>query len=169
MIYLLDAFNLIYKFPELEENMYRGELVEARRGLLKKMKELRGRLKKPPEIHLFFDGKRKSGDSIQNEKISEMFVYYSHEESADFQIKEYVNACPSPGEVLVVSSDKDIIQHVKKHRCHSKTSEEFAEWVNRELSPPENKEPEKDANPKVSENEVGFWMEMFRKDKKDKN
>lgn len=41
MIVLVDAFNLIYKFPDLEENMARGELEAAMSGLLDRFKKLK--------------------------------------------------------------------------------------------------------------------------------
>ncbi|MDY6970645.1 MAG: NYN domain-containing protein, partial [Spirochaetota bacterium] len=39
MAFLIDGFNLIYKFPQLEELMYQDRLVDARVGLLNKLKE----------------------------------------------------------------------------------------------------------------------------------
>ena len=39
MAILIDGFNLIYKFPDLEALMYEERLNDARKGLLSKLKE----------------------------------------------------------------------------------------------------------------------------------
>ena len=166
MVLLIDAFNVIYKFPDLEEHMHRGELVRAMRGLLQLLLDFMKAWPKPLIIHLFFDGKKKPGDETKREKISGMHVYYSHDLSADHLIKEYIKVCPSPGEIRTVSSDKDILLFAKKHRCHVQTAEEFADWVGAALAPKKKLRPEKAANPRVSDREVEYWMEMFRGNKK---
>ncbi len=165
MILLIDGFNAIYKFPELEENMYRGELVEAMRGLLELLFRLRKASRKAPTVHVFFDGKRKRGDETRRETVSDMHVYYSIDMSADHLIKEFIKKAPSPGEIQVVSSDKDVSTFARKHRCKTKTSEEFAEYLLEEIKPKTKQKPEKDTNPNLSAGEVNYWMEMFKKDR----
>ena len=53
-MFLIDGFNLIYKFPDLEEKMLRGQLDDARAGLLDRLKEYQ-RIKKA-RIRVVFDG-----------------------------------------------------------------------------------------------------------------
>ena len=111
---------------------------------------------------MFFDGKKRQGDERTRELVSEIRVYYSHDRSADHLIKQFINKAPSPGEIWVVSSDKDIRRHAKKHRCHGETSEEFAKRIRDALAPKAVEEPEKDEDPRLSRNEISFWENMFR-------
>ena len=166
MTLLIDAFNLIYKFPELEEHMYRGELVEARRGLLQRLLRLRAGWKKPIELHVFFDGKKKSGDETRRETVNEIHTYFSCDLSADHLIKEYVKRAASPGHLTVVTSDKDILYFAKRHRCQSKTSEEFALWFDSVVAPAADPGPEKAESPELSPGEVDGWMRLFREGRK---
>ena len=160
MTLLIDAFNLIYKFPELEENMYRGQLAEARLGLLTRLQKLQKRWKKPLEIHCFFDGKKQKGSEVRREVVQGIQIYYSHDLSADHLIKEYVQTYPRPGALNVISSDKEVQENARKHKCQRKTSEEFAAWVGDVLdASPER--PEKDENPRLSAEDVDYWKKMF--------
>lgn len=166
MTLLIDAFNVLYKLPDLEEHMHRGQLVEARRGLLELLIGVRKRWKKKLEFHLFFDGKKKPGDEIRQETVSDFQIYYSHDLSADHLIKEYIKHCHSPGEIQVVSSDKDILLFARQHRCHVQTSEDFASWVNGVLTEPKTPEPEKETDPQLSTGELDYWMKLFGKGKR---
>ncbi len=57
MILLIDGFNLIYKFPELETLMYESKLNLAREGLLKLLNQYKTK-RGNTVIHVFFDGKK---------------------------------------------------------------------------------------------------------------
>lgn len=166
MILVIDAFNLIYKFPELEENMYRGELEAAMSGLVATLQQAQKKSKKRFVWHIFFDGKRKPGDETRSLEVGGMTLYYSQDLSADHLIMEFVKRTPSPGEVKVVSSDKKLMDFVRKHRCARQSSEEFAAWVQgvldaEDVPPP----PGKKEDPELSKSEVDFWRDMFRKRK----
>ena len=166
MIVLVDSFNVIYKFSDLEDCMYKGDLVKARNGFFQLMLEFRKNWKKPMELHLFFDGKKKPGDDIEYENVSGMYVYYSHDKSADFMIKEFIKKTQSPGLLRVVSSDKDIFYYAKKKKCAVQTSEEFSKWVLSVIRMQDEKLPGKDTEPDLSDNEVNYWLNMFRSKKK---
>ncbi len=161
MTLLIDAFNLIYKFPDLEENMAHGQLVEARQGLLNRLLNLCQRWKKPLEIHCFFDGKKNKGSEVRRENLKQIQIYFSHDLSADHLIKEYIRTYPRPGALQVVSSDKDVLEAARKHKCVRKTSEEFAAWVNEVLEARPVK-PEKSENPTVGADDVAYWEKLFR-------
>jgi hypothetical protein len=164
MILLVDAFNLIYKFPELEDNMYKGELTEARRGLLSLLVNYKNSWKKHIELHVFFDGKKKHGDETRRETVSGIQIYFSIDLSADHLIKEFIKRNPSPGNLHIITSDKDILFFAKKYKCLVQTSEEFSSLL---LKTIKEKKSEKDLDekPVVSE-DISFWHEMFAKRKK---
>lgn len=159
MILAIDGFNAIYKFPDLEEKMYRGEIEGACRGLLELLFALKKKWKKPLEIHVFFDGKKKKGDLTTREKAGDLHVYYSLDMSADYHIKEFIKSRHSPGEIRVVSSDKDVAYFAKKAKCHSQSSEEFAVWVDEVLH--EKKLKEIEVKPDMKSGDLDFWKKMF--------
>ena len=90
MGYLIDGFNLIYKFPHLEEMMYRNELNRARKGLIDILKRFE-HIKKA-EIRVVFDGKKNQGDNTEQEHSGKIKIYYSLDYSADHLIKEFGDA-----------------------------------------------------------------------------
>lgn len=168
MIYLIDAFNLSYKFPDIELLMYKGNHPAARESLLKLFHSFRMKSKKAPEVHLFFDGKKEPGNDTKKEVRSDMNLYYSHDMSADHLIKEFIKRFAYPGELLVVSSDKEVKQFAKKHKCHVKASEEFEQELTRLLQDPVEEEiqPGTEENPEVSREEILYWRKIFAEEKK---
>lgn len=162
MGYLIDGFNLIYKFPHLEGMMYEGKLNDARKGLIDILKDFY-RIKKP-EIRVIFDGKKNPGDNTPQETLGPIRVYYSHDLSADHLIKEFVKTNPNPPMTTVVTSDKEIIFYVNRFKAPVIKSEDFAPQVQRAIEDFEKGQaPEKDENPTLSEEELGFWERLFNK------
>jgi predicted RNA-binding protein with PIN domain len=168
MILVIDAFNLMYKFPDLEDFMQNGRLEDARRGILSILLEFRDQWKKPLEIHLFIDGKKRPGDETSQETVGGINVYYSLDLSADYAIRMFVKNAPSPGEIRVISSDKQVMYHAKKNRCHVQKSEEFAVWIKRTLSSAGNEPEDVEDSPELSEDDIAFWQTMFSKERKKK-
>ncbi|OHD67748.1 MAG: hypothetical protein A2W19_13025 [Spirochaetes bacterium RBG_16_49_21] len=166
MILLIDGFNLIYKFPALEEKMLRGFLEEAREGLLDMLKEFQ-KIRKS-YIRIVFDGKKNPARDLRSERIGTIDVYYSLNYSADFLIKEFIKKDPNPKMTTVITSDKDILFYVSRFGARSMTSEKFADMVTTTLEEHYQEAlPEKEDNPVVSEEEVSFWERVFtRKGKK---
>jgi len=161
MAHLIDGFNLIYKFPDLEELMYQRRLSEARKGLLEKLREyvkITG-----ARLQVVFDGKKEKSLGITSENFGAIDVFYSQDYSADFLIKQFVKKDVNPRMTTVVTSDKDIIFFVNRFKAKVKTSEEFAEHLNETVQKwREARIPEKEEDPEVTEDEVAFWERMFR-------
>jgi len=163
MVLLIDGFNLIYKFPDLEEKMLRGELNDARAGLLDRLKEFQ-KIRKS-QIRVVFDGKKNPSHNIRSEKVGRIDVYYSLDYSADFLIKEFIKKDPNPKMSTVVTSDKDILFYVNRFKAKTMTSEKFAEHVTRTIiEEAESRDlPEKEHDPVVSDEEISFWERLFNK------
>jgi predicted RNA-binding protein with PIN domain len=160
MTLLIDGFNLIYKFPSLEEKMLRGFLEEARRGLLDLLKEFQ-KIKKS-HIRVVFDGRKNPSRGLRTERIGTIDMYYSLEYSADFLIKEFIKKDPNPKMTTVVTSDKDILFYVSRFSARTMTSEKFADMVTRAIEEQyEVALPEKEDDPVVSQEEVSFWERIF--------
>ncbi len=163
---LIDGFNLIYKFPDLEGMMYQSQLNAARAGLLEKLKEYQ-KLKKTA-IKVVFDGKKDKAIETASEKIGKIDVYYSLDYSADFLIKQFIKKDLNPKMTTVITSDKDIIFYINRFGAKNISSERFAEIVNAAFKEYyEEKElqsisSEKE-NPSITDEEISYWQKLFRK------
>ena len=167
MSLLIDGFNLIYKFPDLEAKMHYSQLNSAREGLLHKLKEYQN-IKKIA-IRVIFDGKKDKSVETAKEKVGKIDVYYSLDYSADYLIKQFIKKDINPKMTTVVTSDKDIIFYINRFGAKNITSEKFADIMNAaQLEFLEEQElkrvsAEKE-NPAVSEEEISYWQKMFKKE-----
>ncbi|MBE8364400.1 NYN domain-containing protein [Leptospira borgpetersenii] len=159
---VIDGFNLIYKFPDLEEYMVRNRLLEARQGLLERI-ESYSQKKKEQTFHVFFDGKKEVGSEIFQETFGKLNVYFSHGRKADDVIKEFVRTNARPSEIEVVSSDKEIFFHAKKWGANPIASEDFATIVIAEIFPSK-PDTEKFEDRILNSEEVEHWKNLFRED-----
>ena len=162
---LIDGFNLIYKFPDLEEMMSRSDLRGAMRGLLDILAEYAKSAKK--KIRVVFDGKKESGLDLHQERVKGIEVFYSIDFSADHLIMQFIKHDPRPALVTVVTSDKEIVSFVNRFRAPVILSENFAELVQNTLEPKEEPEPpEKNESVSLSDEELSFWERLFRGNRK---
>ena len=169
---LIDGFNLIYKFPDLEAKMCYNQLNSARAGLLNKLKEYQS-IKKTI-IRVVFDGRKDKSIETANERVGKIDVYYSLDYSADHLIKQFIKKDVNPKMTTVVTSDKDIIFYINRFGAKNITSERFADMMNAaQLEFLEKQELERvtaeKENPAISEEEISYWQELFKKDKNKKD
>ncbi|MDX1960572.1 MAG: NYN domain-containing protein [Leptospiraceae bacterium] len=162
---LIDGFNLIYKFPDLEAMMYDDRLNDARKGLLLILLEY-SKKKKGDKFSIFFDGKKEKGSVVREDMFGEMKLYYSGDLTADYEIKRYVTFSPNPGNLFVVTSDKDIIGHCKKFKAKTITSEEFSKSIIQELEPSQTIEVKPEHQ---TAEELEFWKKVFQEKKNAKS
>jgi len=164
MAFLIDGFNLIYKFPDLEELMYLHRLNDARAGLLGILKEYQ-KIKKT-QIRVVFDGKKEPAHELRSERIGTIDVYYSLDFSADFLIKEFIKKELNPKMVTVVTSDKDIIFFINRFKVKNIKSENFAEMVKKAIEEERmEKIPEKEDYPTLTDEDISFWERLFKNKK----
>jgi len=158
---LIDGFNLIYKFPELEEKMSRGQLAAAMRGLLDILKDYQKASRK--KLRVVFDGKKQVGLDMTSEKFGQIDVFYSLDYTADFVIMHFIKQDPHPNQTTVISSDKAIVSFASRFGAHFILSENFAKLIVETLSPKEVIPAEKDENVTLTDEEIGFWERIFKK------
>ena len=164
MIVLIDCFNLIYKFSELEGLMYENRLNEAKSGLLKILHSYKNK-RKNVVIHAFFDGKKNIGSEVRQEDSDGIKIFFSHDLTADHLLKQFIRSNPNPSDLTVVSSDNDIIFYSKRFKCKIQKSEEFAKLVNDFLSV-EPEKPEKESEVNLTGREIEYWKDLFQKKRK---
>jgi hypothetical protein len=162
MILVVDGFNLIYKFQELENFMFNNELDKAMMGLVEYLSYLSNRLKKQHKIYIFFDGKKFRGDDTYQEVLHGIHCYYSHESSADSLIEEFIKnkRLNNVSGIRVVSSDKKVQNFTKKYKYEYQSSEDFYLWfkeVTQEVKEVQEK-PEI-----ISKKEMDYWLSIFKK------
>ncbi len=168
MKYLIDGFNLIYKFPHLEEKMYRGELNDARDGLIEILIEFKKIHKST--IRVVFDGKKNPSNNLKHECVSKIDIFYSLDYSADFLIKEFVKSAKYPKTITVITSDKDILFYINRFKAKKIESEKFAMFVNDAFEHEREEERLKEEmavkmNPEISEEEISYWHKLFKRKK----
>jgi len=166
MSLLIDGFNLIYKFPELESLMYYGQLNKARQGLLEILSDYQ-KIRKGG-ITVVFDGKKEPSLEVRSEKVGSIDVYYSLDYSADYLIKQFIKKDMNPKMITVITSDKDIIFYINRFGAKNITSEKFAEFVNHAFKSSiaeaeEKKEELEKVDPEISEEEISYWEKIFTK------
>ncbi|WCL49085.1 NYN domain-containing protein [Leptospira sp. GIMC2001] len=127
---LIDAFNLIYKFPELEICMYDDRLDEAKLGLIKLLAQVQNVQKFDVEFLIFVDGQKTKGDyDTYQETIDGMEIFYSQEKEADDLIREFIKSNPFPNHLILVTSDKKIRQFARQFKVKCLTSEEYSDQI----------------------------------------
>ena len=160
MAVIIDGFNLIYKFPELEEFMYMNLLDKARKGLLDILKEYNS-IKKE-QIFTVFDGKKNISDNTKKETCGPIEVSYSLDLSADFLIKNFIKKSQNPKMVTVVTSDKDIIIFARRFKAKVFTSEEFSKTILSIINDYKTSQiQEKETDPDVTDDEITYWEKKF--------
>ncbi|MCB1324629.1 MAG: NYN domain-containing protein [Leptospiraceae bacterium] len=149
----------MYKLPELEEHMYLGRVDLAMEGLLEYLLRFRDGWKHALEMHVFFDGRRAPGDATRRSERDGLFLYYSHDLSADHLIAEFVNRHAKPADLRVVSSDKAVLEHARLHRAGRQTSEDFVRWV-QDCTIPSSGEQSKESEASL-DSDADYWKSVF--------
>jgi uncharacterized protein len=162
MLLVIDGFNLIYKFPELEVLMYESKLKNARLGLLNLLSQYNGK-KEKNRFYVFFDGKKDLGNETRADSFGSIKIFYSHELKADDLIKQFIKENLSPGNLHVVTSDKEIIHFSKKYKCKVISSEDFSKKVAESMQTKVDLEKEQERQSGLSKEEVSYWYEIFSK------
>lgn len=161
---LIDGFNLIYKFPELEQKMYAQKLNDARHGLLELLKAYHAA--KPSDIRVVFDGKRNQGDSTERETVGPLRVFYSHDVNADTVIKNFIKTDENPHMTTVITSDKEIIFYGKRFQAPFIKSEDFAKHMLQTISDHETASVPEKPDAEMSAEELQDWKDFFKNGKK---
>lgn len=162
---IIDAFNLMYKIPDLQAKMEAEQLAPARKGLVELLNKYWAI--KPADICLVIDGKRGHGDLLESETIGKIKLVYSLDRKADDIIMAMIKADANPKMTTVVTSDNAIIVYAKRRQARVVKSEDFTEHIRKTIGEHEaRREAEKDMDPQMSPEEVADWMEYFKREKK---
>jgi len=111
--YLIDGYNLIRQVPELQAA--EAESLEAGREALLSRLDIFRRRHPATRITVVFDGP--AGVFPPAGGPAGVRVLYSRGRKADDWIKELIDASDDPGELVVVSADREVVDYARLARC----------------------------------------------------
>lgn len=151
---IIDGYNLIFKFPDLKELMER-DLEGARKGLIYRLAPHAE--KNGLNIVIVFDGNEQSSDpwdSIPHVQV----VYSTFPEKADPFIKRIIEQNTGGEDLVVVSSDNEIIEFARLCGKQVIRSETYAEQLSRAVDVAD---VEKKFDHPMDQEEMEEWMRLF--------
>lgn len=119
MHYLIDGYNLIFRFNSEEENL------EAQR------QELIERLNEHPRLKLtlIFDAHNQEDDLRRTHYKNVEILYSGRGETADDLILTMIENAEVPGNYTVVTSDKQLASAFRRHGGRSVSAEAFLKKI----------------------------------------
>lgn len=156
---IIDGYNLIRQSPTLSETEL--ESLEAGRAALIKYLQAYRRLKKY-NITVVFDGEHGENLSLQKEKIGGISVIYSGKgQKADDVIKDIIER---QSNLIVVSSDKEIISFAERYNANAILSTEFISRLEMALY---SKRPIKETpSPKIAHQKKGPSYRLSKRERR---
>ena len=150
MKYLLDGYNVIGRANRL--------CLEDHNKVYSLANWLNKHKREQDDFRVILDGKSSHNTFGQNELYNGISLYYTEFGlSADQYIMNTVSALSNKKEVMVVSSDKEIIRHIKSINGAVITSDMFIQQLVSGNSCTTQK-------PSPSDDDVEFWMSQFNSD-----
>ena len=163
---LVDGYNLIRQSERLSEQERRGGLEVGRTALVRALSAYRAAT--GDQVTAVFDGDEGIGTVTGARRQEGISVIFSRPpESADDVLVAHILKRHGKKAVLVVSSDRKILDAARRHRVAGMKSDEFeAEMAHRIAEGPQRKRtrPGQDAGPDAEE--VAYWEKMFREGKR---
>jgi predicted RNA-binding protein with PIN domain len=151
---IVDGYNLIYQFPELRR-MIERDLESARDGLLNYL--LLYARENHIHITVVFDGDSRNS-FINNKKRYLQIRFSKYPEKADLLIKKMIEETKKTVSLLVVSSDREIMNFTKLCGFQTMSSQRFVLT----LLPKLHDMNAQSGNPDMSNDEFMEWMRLFQ-------
>lgn len=118
---IIDGYNLLHQTEELAR-LLRTDIQSARHRLVRTVEETARNM--APQTTIVFDGREAGSDAAFDSKHLEVFFSPANL-SADTVIERLVCKYPSPGKILVVTSDRAEHDTVSGAGAQTMSSEEF--------------------------------------------
>jgi predicted RNA-binding protein with PIN domain len=153
--YLIDGYNLIYQFPELRKLLER-DLESARERLISRLSSFA--IEENVEVMVIFDGDtRIPENSIKRQGVK--VVFSKMPEKADPVIKRLIDSKSDSDDMVLVSSDLEIVNYAKLNSVSVVSSRSFAN----DLTVNSTRDKEKKYEHTMSPEELEEWMRLFKK------
>ncbi|MDE3058028.1 MAG: NYN domain-containing protein [Bacteroidota bacterium] len=150
--YIIDGYNLLHEIPSLKKLLDR-DATAARERLVDAVARLT--MKKKFRCTIVFDGTKPHDVSFSTSNTP-IHVVYSFPVSADEKIRDMIEKSKSRTLLVIVSSDREILNFARVCSCTTHTSKYFKQMLFEE---PDNGE-EKD-QVSLSKEQVREWLKIF--------
>ncbi|MGC6367743.1 MAG: NYN domain-containing protein [Candidatus Marinamargulisbacteria bacterium] len=149
MKYIVDAYNVIGQLDDIQLND--PDKVNKFLGWIQR------NIKAGMHITGVFDGQNELvGFPMTEKRPGITIVHTSGQQSADDYIKGKISRLTDASNTIVVTSDRDILHHAKKHRVKTLTSPLFIQLMHQ--TPPQ-KHSKK--SPRITDQHVDYWLNEF--------
>jgi uncharacterized protein len=156
--YIIDGYNLIHRVDVLRARLNKS-LESARLFLITKLSE--HQIIHHIKISVVFDSKE--GPVLNPVFKTNIDVIYSKPPSnADQVIKNIIDKNKNRHDLLIVSSDQEVMFYAKASGCRFISSENFYATVNDKNKMKKSENLEEKSNPQMSKKEIAQWMDLFR-------
>jgi predicted RNA-binding protein with PIN domain len=150
--YLVDGYNVIHSIPALKK-MLAHDPYAARETFIQYVSTLTH--KRTFRCTLVFDGDQQP-DAPKKTLHAPVHVVFSFPVSADDKIREIISNSSKRNELVVITSDKAILDFARVCSCRTHTSRHFANLIlsNEEITT------EKEELP-LSKSQIDEWLRIF--------
>jgi predicted RNA-binding protein with PIN domain len=152
--YIIDGYNLLHAVPSLKKALLRDP-TGAREQLI--LLVSRQTFKRKFRSTIVFDGVKPAGEQASHTH-SPVHVVFSSPLSADIYIRQMIEKSKRRTEMVIISSDHEILNHARACSCATHTSKYFSGLLFQE----EDRGEEKEQTP-LSKAEVAEWLKIFGK------
>jgi predicted RNA-binding protein with PIN domain len=156
--YIIDGYNLIHAVPSLKQ-LLQHDGYQARERLIAAVSRLT--FKKKFRCTIVFDG-AKPIDIQAPSSHAPIHIVFSSPVSADAKIRDMITASKNRTQLVIISSDHEILNYAKVCSCATHTSKYFAVLLFEESDSGEEKE-----DVPLTKNQVDDWIRLFEKGKKE--
>jgi predicted RNA-binding protein with PIN domain len=148
--YIVDGYNLIHAIPSLKK-LLAHDAFQAREQLAYLISRLT--FKKKFRCTIVFDGVKPPAPPPTH---SPVHIVFSSPHTADARIKSMIEQSKNRSQLVVISSDREILNFARVCSCTTHTSKHFSNLLFEEADKGE----EKDAA-MLSKSQVAEWLKIF--------
>lgn len=156
--YIIDGYNLLHAVPVLKKALSR-DAIGAREQLIALV--ARQTVRRKFRCTIVFDGTSPAGKHPPAPH-SPVHVVYSSPLTADAGIRAMIEKSKQRTNLVIISSDHEILNHARACSCTTHTSKYFSAW----LFEGDDAAEEKDQT-SLSKREVDEWLKIFGREPED--
>lgn len=150
--FIIDGYNVVHTIPSLKKTLAH-DADTARELLIQSVAQLTHRRKF--RCTIVFDGSPPANSSKQSPHAP-VHVMYSFPHSADAKIKQIIEQSKNRSSLVIISSDREILNFARVCSCQTHTSKHFANL----LSESDDALPEK-TDTALSPSQINEWLKIF--------
>lgn len=150
--FIIDGYNLIHAIPSLKKTLTH-DAQSARELLIHSVAQLTHRRKF--RCTIVFDGSSPANTSKQSPHAP-VHVVYSFPQSADAKIKQMIEQSKNRSSLVIISSDREILNFARVCSCETHTSAHFANLLSQSFDTGAEK-----SDVSLSQSQINEWLKLF--------